>query len=55
MGVRADGIGVVIDDPDTGQRGLSALIERHPQYRAQPPAGPLVVVSVERWSGWSST
>jgi len=53
--VRADGVGVVVDDPGAGHPGLSALIERHAQYRAQPPAGPLVVVSVERWSGWSST
>jgi PPOX class probable F420-dependent enzyme len=53
--VRADGVGVVIDDPGAGHPGLAALIERHHQYRAQPPTGPLVVVSVERWSGWSST
>jgi len=53
--VRADGIGDVIDDPGAGHPGLRALIERHAQYRAQPPAGPLVVVSVDRWSGWSST
>jgi len=53
--VRADGLGVVIDDPDPGHPGLAALVERHTQYRTQPPSGPLVVVSVERWSGWSSS
>ena len=52
--VRADGIGTVVDDPDAAVRGLAALVERHPQYRAQPPSGPLIVVRVERWSGWSS-
>jgi PPOX class probable F420-dependent enzyme len=52
--VRADGLGVVIDDPGPGHPGLAALVERHPRYRTQPPSGPLVVVSVERWSGWSS-
>ena len=52
--VRADGMGTVVDDPDAGDPGLAALVERHPQYRVQPPAGPLVVVRVERWSGWSS-
>ena len=46
---------MVIDDPGTRHPGLAALIERHPQYREHPPAGPLVVVSIERWSGWSST
>jgi PPOX class probable F420-dependent enzyme len=53
--VRADGLGEVIDEPGPGHPGLAALIERHPQYHVQPPAGPLVVVSVERWSGWSTT
>ncbi|MBM7807691.1 PPOX class probable F420-dependent enzyme [Geodermatophilus bullaregiensis] len=53
--VRADGVGVVVADPGAGHPGLAALVERHPQYRAQPPTGPLVVVRVERWSGWSST
>ena len=51
--VRADGVGVVVDDPDASHPGMTALVERHPQYRDQPPAGPLVVVSVERWTGWS--
>jgi len=53
--VRADGVGVVVDDPGEGHPGLAALVERHRQYRDRPPAGPLVVISVERWSGWSST
>ena len=52
--VRADGMGTVVDDPDAGDPGLAVLVGRHPQYRAQPPTGPLVVVRVERWSGWSS-
>lgn len=52
--VRADGVATVVDEPGAGHPGLVALIERHPQYRVQPPAGPLVVVTVDRWSGWSS-
>lgn len=51
--VRADGTGVVVDDPGAGHPGQAALLDRHPQYRAQPPAGPLVAVTVGRWSGWS--
>ena len=53
--VRADGVATVVDEPGPDHPGVAALVERHPQYRAQPPAGPLVVVRVERWSGWSST
>lgn len=53
--VRADGRGFVIDDPQAAHPGLAALAERHPQYRATPPAGPLLVIIVERWSGWSAS
>ena len=31
---------------------LARLAERYPQYAGQPPPGPLVVVEVERWTGW---
>jgi len=53
--VRADGRGLVIDEPDAAHAGLAALAERHPQYRATQPAGPLLVIMVERWSGWSGS
>jgi PPOX class probable F420-dependent enzyme len=53
--VRADGVATVLDEPGPDHPDVAALVERHPQYRVQPPAGPLVVVRVERWSGWSST
>jgi PPOX class probable F420-dependent enzyme len=53
--VRADGTAAVVEDPPAAHPGLAALAARHPQYRAQPPDGPLLVVTVERWSGWSST
>lgn len=53
--VRADGTGAVIDDPPTNHPALAALIARHHQYRRRPPRGPLVVITVERWRGWSAT
>ena len=31
-----------------------ALAQRYPQYRERPPAGPFIVVEVERFSGWSA-
>ena len=52
--VRADGEAAVVD-PDNLSRGLSALVARHPQYRDQPPPGPLVAVRVTRWTGWSAS
>jgi PPOX class probable F420-dependent enzyme len=52
--VRADGTAAIVDDPAAAHPGVRALADRHPQYREEPPAGPLLVVTVERWSGWSS-
>ena len=53
--VRVDGAAVVVDDPPPEHEGLRALVARHPQYRQAPPTGPLLVVTVDRWSGWSAT
>jgi PPOX class probable F420-dependent enzyme len=47
--VRADGRGRVADRDD---RALALLAARYPQYREAPPAGPVLTVTVERWSGW---
>jgi PPOX class probable F420-dependent enzyme len=53
--VRVDGEAAVVDDPPVGHPGLAALVARHPQYQAAPPPGPLLTVTVDRWSGWSAT
>ena len=53
--VRADGIGKVVAAPAGEHPGIQALVERFPQYRDEPPSGPLLVVTVQRWSGWAST
>jgi len=34
---------------------VSPLVAKYPQYADRPPAGPVVVVEVTRWSGWSAT
>ena len=33
---------------------LAALVAKYPQYAGRPPAGPVIVVEVTRWSGWSA-
>ena len=53
--VRADGTAAVVEDPPAAHPGVEALAARYPRYGAEPPAGPLLVVTVEHWSGWSST
>ena len=53
--VRADGRGRVLEaaEPEaTSARRL--LVARYPQYRAEPPTGPVLAVDVARWSGWAA-
>jgi hypothetical protein len=51
--VRADGHAAVVDEPPADHPGVALLVARHPPYRAQPPSGPLLVVTVTSWTGWS--
>ena len=54
--VRAEGRARVAEpgDPDA-ERAVALLAVRYPQYRDTPPAGPVLIVDVERWAGWSAT
>jgi PPOX class probable F420-dependent enzyme len=51
--VRADGEASVVE-PAAASRELTALVERHAQYRDLAPSGPVVAVRVTHWSGWSA-
>lgn len=52
--VRADGLATVLDQPGSIP-GLLALLEtRYPQYRRQPPAGPVIRIAVRHWTGWAA-
>jgi PPOX class probable F420-dependent enzyme len=53
--VRADGVAEVVVGPPAEHPGIQALVQRFPEYRDQPPSGPLLVVTVQRWTGWAST
>ncbi|MFJ8360952.1 TIGR03668 family PPOX class F420-dependent oxidoreductase [Streptomyces sp. NPDC093984] len=57
--VRADGGARAVppevsEDDDRGEydAALALLGRKYPQYRDSPPDGPVVVVTVHRWSGW---
>jgi PPOX class probable F420-dependent enzyme len=49
--VRAEGEARVLEGDDAA-RALTLLSERYAQYRAEPPAGPVLAIAVTRWSGW---
>jgi len=53
--VRLDGSARVVDDPAEAARAVAALAGKYEQYARQPPAGPVLVVTVTRWSGWSAS
>jgi PPOX class probable F420-dependent enzyme len=55
--VRAEGTARVIEadqDPALRSEAVNALSARYQPYREQPPAGALVLITVERWAGWSA-
>jgi PPOX class probable F420-dependent enzyme len=47
---RADGVARVHATYD-----LAELVAKYAEYREQPPEGPVIVIEVARWSGWSAT
>ncbi|GAB3808918.1 TIGR03668 family PPOX class F420-dependent oxidoreductase [Humibacter antri] len=53
--VRADGQASVVADAEVIRHPIEALVERYEQYRERRPDGPVIVIRVERWSGWSGS
>jgi PPOX class probable F420-dependent enzyme len=51
---RADGTAALLGRPADMARPLELLAARYPQYRASAPAGPVISILVERWSGWAA-
>ncbi len=52
--VRVDGTARVVDDETLRGHAVDLLAARHPQYGSTRPNGPVVVISIDRMSGWSS-
>jgi PPOX class probable F420-dependent enzyme len=52
--VRVDGTAAVHADGTVRDRALDALAAKYPPYRATRPAGPVVAITPERFSGWSA-
>lgn len=51
---RADGTAAILDDGPGRDRAIELLTEKYAQYREARPGGPVIVVTVERWSSWSA-
>ncbi len=52
--VRADGFAEIVVEDDAMTAGIDLLVARYPQYVERRPEGPLIVISVESWTGWSA-
>jgi PPOX class probable F420-dependent enzyme len=48
--VRIDGVARVLPEAPAA---VDLLRAKYPQYEADPPRGPVIVVRVDSWSGWS--
>ena len=51
--VRADGRAEILE-ASAANKAIDRLAERYEQYVAERPAGPVLAIEVERWSGWSA-
>lgn len=52
---RVDGDAEIVEEPDAAHPGLLALADRYPAYQRAAPEGPLIVVTVVRWTGWAAS
>lgn len=51
--VRVDGRATIVEAGPDRERAISSLRDKYPHYREDPPQGPAIVVTLERWSSWS--
>ena len=51
--VRADGLARIEHSGPDWARARDELTARYRQYQATPPSAAIILVAVERWSGWS--
>lgn len=52
--VRVDGSATIVEAGPDRERAISPLRDKYPHYRDDPPQGPAIVVTPERWSSWSA-
>ena len=52
--IRLRGLARVLDDGDERERALALLQEKYPQYRTEPPDGPVLAVDVIDVREWSA-
>ena len=51
--VRADGRARVLTDAGDRAEPVRRLRAKYPQYRADPPEGPVIWIDIDGWAGWA--
>lgn len=51
--VRVDGHARAVTEGAESERAIELLAGRYEQYKRSRPAGPVVAIAIDRWSGWS--
>jgi PPOX class probable F420-dependent enzyme len=52
--VRADGVAAIHSDGEAMDTGYRALRAKYPQYQSVPLDGPVIAVTVHRWTSWQA-
>jgi PPOX class probable F420-dependent enzyme len=52
---RADGTAQVLEDGAAFDDAVERLCDRYPQYGTVGIIGPVIVIRVDRWSGWTAS
>lgn len=52
--VRLDATAEIHDGGEPAERALTALAGKYPPYAEQRPAGPVLLLTPTRWTGWSA-
>jgi PPOX class probable F420-dependent enzyme len=52
---RADGRAALLGDEAGMAAPLALLTARYPQYRQSRPGGPVIAITVDRWTAWTFT
>jgi PPOX class probable F420-dependent enzyme len=53
--IRLRGRARVLDEGEERTRALALLVEKYPQYRAEPPDGPVLAVDVTEVRDWAAS
>jgi len=52
--VRVDGPASAVEHGHAAQHPIDVLAEKYEQYRRSRPAGPVIIIRADRWTGWSA-